>query len=135
VETELRARDDSLRADPEELEGVFLNLFLNAAEAMPDGGRLRVATSNAASRIWVTVSDTGPGVNPEMGERIFDPFFSTKRAGSGLGLSVALQRVEAIGGMLRLAGRVTDGARFVVELPQAVSDSRAERLRENEEGS
>lgn len=136
VETELGARDDSLRADPEELEGVFLNLFLNAAEAMPDGGQLRVATSNAASAIQVAVSDTGPGVSPELCERIFDPFFSTKRAGSGLGLSVALQRIEALGGTLRLADEgPTTGARFVVELPQSVPESRAEQMEEDEEGS
>jgi signal transduction histidine kinase len=136
----LAAGEDVVLADAGELEGVFLNLFLNAAEAMPEGGQLRVASHNPARAdgptrlgaiVRVLVSDTGPGVTLEARERIFDPFFSTKGAGKGLGLSVALQRIEAIGGTLGLVENPEGGgARFQVDLPLAPGKATGESGRE-----
>lgn len=124
VDTELRAPSDRVLAEPEHLKAAFLNLFLNAAEAMPGGGRLRVATAcngagGAATAIRVSVADTGPGVPEEVRSRIFQPFFSTKPQGTGFGLSVALRTVEEHGGKLELAADpgAESGAVFVVELP------------------
>jgi signal transduction histidine kinase len=133
VETSLLAPRDRVDGDPENLKAVFLNLLINAAEAMPDGGTLAVATQggdtapDAGAFIRVRVRDTGVGVPPGARERIFEPFYSTKPRGTGFGLSVALRTVEEHGGRLRLEeddgqGR---GAAFLVELPLAAEETTA----------
>jgi signal transduction histidine kinase len=127
VETSLRAPDDLVRAEPEDLKAAFLNLFLNAAEAMPGGGTLSVhtldlpANDHAASAIRVRVRDTGPGVPDGLRDKIFDPFYSTKSQGTGFGLPVALRTVEEHGGHLGLEApeNADGGATFVVDLPLA----------------
>lgn len=125
VQEDLRASQDTVRGDAEQLKGVFLNLLLNAAEAMPDGGRLWVSTETrdaaqiGARVIRVRVADEGPGVSPEMIERIFEPFFSTKEEGVGFGLALAQHAVEEHEGTLRLEEAAGPGAVFVVEFPLA----------------
>jgi signal transduction histidine kinase len=127
VATGFGASTDRVMGEPEHLKAVFLNLFLNAAEAMPDGGRLRVTTECDGSprvgqaRIRVRVADTGGGIPPEQQERIFQPFFSTKPHGTGFGLPLALRTVEEHGGRIGLAadGGSGGGAVFEVELPLA----------------
>jgi signal transduction histidine kinase len=130
VRMDLRASNDTVRGDAEQLKGVFLNLFLNAADAMPDGGSLDVASetsdkhgkARAVIRIYVT--DSGPGVPQEHREKIFEPFFSTKEEGTGFGLALAQQAVEEHDGTLRLedADVRTRGAVFAVELPLVTSE-------------
>ena len=126
VETMYQAEDDRVSGDNEQLKGVFLNLLLNAMDAMPNGGRLGVSTATedgpAATRpsvIRIRVTDEGPGVLPELRERIFEPFFSTKEDGTGFGLALAQQIVEEHQGRLELEtdGQGGGGAQFVVELP------------------
>jgi signal transduction histidine kinase len=129
VQEELKASRDTVWGDPEQLKGVFLNLILNAAEAMPDGGTLRVSTENRsaphepAQAIRVRVADEGPGVPPELRERVFEPFFSTKAEGVGFGLALAQHAVETHNGTLTLEDRAGTGAVFVVELPLAAAGS------------
>jgi signal transduction histidine kinase len=133
LEMSLLAPHDRVVGDPESLKAVFLNLFLNAAEAMPNGGRLSVSTAHAGAApgsrgaISVWVADTGTGVPPEARERIFQPFYSTKPQGTGFGLPVALRTVEEHGGRLRLADdeRPVRGAVFLVQLPLAAEESPA----------
>lgn len=126
VSLELRelAAADEVMASSEQLKGVFLNLFLNAADAMPDGGRLRVSTRNALLRerepvVTIHVVDEGRGIPPELRDTIFDPFFTTKHEGSGLGLPLALRSVRHVGGDLRYEKRseMERGAAFVITLP------------------
>jgi signal transduction histidine kinase len=125
LEAALSAPSDRVTGDPENLKAAFLNLFLNAAEAMPTGGTLSVSTEALTTRpgscgiISVRIADTGSGVPAPVRERIFEPFYSTKPQGTGFGLPVALRTVEEHGGRLRVAdddgpGR---GAAFLVELP------------------
>jgi signal transduction histidine kinase len=121
------ATGDAIEGDGAQLRSVFLNLFLNAADAMQAGGRLRVWTESGEAEarsavIRVHVADDGEGVPPELRERIFQPFYSTKPNGSGIGLPLALQTVEAHQGRLWLEQRseLERGAEFVVELPLAV---------------
>jgi signal transduction histidine kinase len=124
---DLRALHDTVRGDPKKLKGVFLNLFLNAADAMPDGGWLQVSSetahdgSKAGPVIRVRVADSGPGVPAERRDKIFEPFFSTKEEGTGFGLALAQQAVEEHEGALRLEqdDHGKSGAVFVVELPLA----------------
>jgi len=128
IETVFQAEDDRVIGDDEQLKGVFLNLLLNAMEAMPDGGRLSVSTESQDGpvtegplAIRVRVTDEGPGVPPELCDRIFEPFFSTKEEGTGFGLALAQQIVEEHQGRLELEtdGPGVKGAQFVVELPLA----------------
>ncbi len=103
-----------------ELREVFTNLVLNAVDAMPEGGDLLVAVRADGRAAEVQVRDTGPGIPPELVERVFDPFFSTKgEGGNGLGLAIAKEIVERHGGAIALAappGSVT-GTVVTVTLP------------------
>jgi signal transduction histidine kinase len=112
----------SVRADRERLQQVFLNLFLNAADAMPEGGELHVALVPLGDRnVAVDVADTGSGISEADVTKIFDPFFTTKEAGegNGLGLSVALGIVAEHGGTITVESRPGRGTRFRVVLPLA----------------
>jgi signal transduction histidine kinase len=127
------APQDRIRGDAVQLRSVFLNLFLNAADSMQGGGALRIWTEAAEdgarrSVIRVRVADSGEGVPPELRDRIFQPFFSTKQNGSGIGLPLALQTIEAHNGRLWLETRseLDRGAEFVVELPLVVEVGTAE---------
>lgn len=112
-------------ANPAELEQVFLNLMINALEAMPGGGRLTVRTRSLAvgGVPWVEVSftDTGCGIREEHLDRIFEPFFTTKEVGkgTGLGLSVSYGIVRKYGGTIEVSSEEGKGSEFVVRLPVA----------------
>ncbi|MGH9580336.1 MAG: sensor histidine kinase, partial [Terriglobales bacterium] len=106
------------------LQQVFLNLFLNARDAMPSGGTLTVATSNG-SRVRVRISDTGSGIAQEHIARIYDPFFTTKTAardgqqgrGTGLGLSVTYGIIQEHAGRIHVESRPGNGTSFHLEFP------------------
>ncbi|MCP5060760.1 MAG: hypothetical protein GY937_29035 [bacterium] len=110
----------SVAGDPERLQQVLLNLFLNAADAMPEGGDLVVKLSQCAEgEAEIQVSDTGPGIALEDPDEVFDPFVTTKEAGegNGLGLSVAHGIVAEHGGMIEVASSDRDGTVFRIMLP------------------
>ena len=108
-------------ADADQLQQVFLNIFLNARDAMPAGGELRISTRTTDDGISVEISDTGTGIEAQNAKQVFDPFFTTKPAGkgTGLGLAVCYGIVTAHGGHLELRPNKTGGATFVVTLPAA----------------
>jgi len=131
------------------LQQVFLNLFLNAREAMPDGGKLTVSAEARDARVYVKVSDTGQGIDPRYVERIYDPFFTTKppkgkvrtdaqrsndghyegkprdgeafRGGTGLGLSVTYGIVQEHAGKIAVESAPSQGTTFTLEFPLAPS--------------
>ncbi len=105
------------------LQQVFLNLFLNARDAMASGGRLEIRTWAEASGARIEVADTGQGIAPENLHRIYDPFFTTKaaRKGTGLGLSVTYGIIQEHGGSIEVENRRAGGAKFRIELPFAMS--------------
>jgi hypothetical protein len=109
------------------LQQVFLNLFLNARDAMDGGGVLHVKTSPEDGGARVEVSDTGHGIAPEHVHRIYDPFFTTKatRRGTGLGLSVSYGIIQEHGGSIEVFSRAGGGTRFQVELPWSKASARA----------
>jgi signal transduction histidine kinase len=109
----------STMADPMQMQQVFLNLVINAVDAMPDGGTLSVRTSydEEASVISVEIADTGSGIDPQDRDKIFQPFVTSKPKGTGLGLAICKQIVEQHEGSITLDGNPGDGARFVVRLP------------------
>jgi signal transduction histidine kinase len=107
-------------ADRGNLQQILLNLFNNALEAMPDGGRLTVGADRLeGDLVRVIVADTGAGIPEEDLKRIFEPFFTTKTAesGTGLGLSVTYSLVQEIGGEIQVFSRVDEGTRFELVLP------------------
>jgi signal transduction histidine kinase len=123
----LRVRDIGppvpLLGDPDLLCQVLLELMANAAAAMPAGGEITIESAADNGMVILTVLDQGPGIPPDARERIFDPFFSRKAGGTGIGLTVARHIVEGQGGTI-IAGAVeagdTRGARFEIRLPAAV---------------
>lgn len=119
VATEL-ALPDSLQvhADPNLLKQLLLNVFLNALQAMPGGGVLRLAADLRGGIAEIRATDTGCGIAPEHVERIFDPFFTTKRDGTGLGLSTSYGIVERHGGELEVESAVGRGTTIRIRLPQ-----------------
>ena len=111
----------SILGDADQLQQVFLNIFLNARDAMPGGGELRVSSRTHDNEIFVEISDTGVGVESQNAKQVFDPFFTTKPPGkgTGLGLAVCYGIVTAHGGRLELRQNPSNGATFIVTLPVA----------------
>ncbi len=109
----------SVRLDPESLKQVYLNLLLNAAEAMPEGGALRVAERGDGARVEIEIEDHGQGIPPEVLARIGSPFLTTKARGSGLGLFLTRRLVESAGGTLAIRSEVGRGTTCIVRWPRA----------------
>jgi PAS domain S-box-containing protein len=123
VHPELTPAISPIQGNPGRLQQVFLNLFLNAKDAMPGGGTLSVATSNG-SNVNVRVSDTGSGIAAENIQRIYDPFFTTKAApregqnrGTGLGLSVTYGIIQEHAGKIRVESHPGSGTTFALDFP------------------
>ncbi len=130
--------DDDLYAvemDAVQVGQALNNIILNAVQAMPEGGELVVQARNAdngtdASRgeVIVTITDSGPGIDERIADRIFDPYFSTKSAHSGLGLATSYWIIQRHGGQLRLGENSKRGTTFEIRLPAATSDTLAPPL-------
>ncbi len=103
--------------DFEQYKQAFLNLVLNALQAMPDGGTLEISCSEADDRLRVVFADNGPGIPAELHDRIFNPFFTTRSDGTGLGLAITHRIIDGHGGRLSVESHPGEGARFIVELP------------------
>lgn len=119
------ALDDDLprvRGDHERLRQLLLNLLFNAADAIGGRGRIEVSASNGGGVVRLRVEDDGPGIDPAILDQVFDPFVTTKAAGqgTGLGLAVCYTIVERLGGSIEAANRDQGGASFAVTLPAAV---------------
>ena len=119
VERELRAECPVTFGNAGKLQQVFLNLFVNARDAMPEGGELRILTDALDSKIEILVQDTGVGIGRENIKKIYDPFFTTKAAGkgTGLGLSVSYGIVQEHGGGISVESKPGIGTSFRLEFP------------------
>ncbi len=104
-------------ADPHRLEQVLLNLGINAIESMPEGGSLAVTCLNEGGEARVIFKDTGNGIAPEVADKIFYPFFTTKASGTGLGLSIAMRIMEDHGGTIKVKSVPGQGSEFIVAMP------------------
>ena len=118
----VREFDDEMplvRCMPFQINQVFLNVIINASQAMTDAGELRICTGHDHDEVWVCIADTGPGIPAYIVDRIFEPFFTTKAVGegTGLGLWITYSIVKAHGGSIDVESELGKGTRFTVRLP------------------
>jgi len=128
IEKHLEADLPDVLVDPDQIQQVFVNIILNAAEAMTRGGKLTIRSwaSPDGQSVLVSIADTGPGIPEEVRERIFDPFFTTKEHGTGLGLSISYGIVEQHGGTVSVESAVGKGSTFTIQLPVASAEPAGE---------
>lgn len=113
------AGDCEVMASQAGLEQILLNLAINARDAMPQGGTLRLEVFPAGQEVVLKASDTGIGMSPEVKLRVFEPFFTTKATGTGLGLATVKQLVDHYGASIELESELGHGTRFTVRFPHA----------------
>jgi signal transduction histidine kinase len=107
----------SVLVDRGKFQRALLNLMVNARQAMPDGGTLRIESRQLRGNVRIVVADTGPGISAEIMPRIFDSYFTTKPDGSGLGLAIVRRTIEDCGGQIVCTSRVGEGTSFTMEFP------------------
>jgi signal transduction histidine kinase len=119
IEVENRLPPLAIRADAHKIEQVFVNLVVNAIEAMPSGGRLEISHVEDGPSLTLIIADSGEGIPVENLDRIFDPFFTTKGTGKGTGLGLAVCRkiIEQHGGRISVTSRPGEGTKFFISLP------------------
>jgi signal transduction histidine kinase len=118
IKKEIPQKPLQISVDPDQMRQAFTNLGINALEAMPHGGILRVRVmENDRGKVVVQFSDTGKGIPKEIEKKIFDPFFTTKESGTGLGLSIAHRIVNQHGGNISLEEGEEKGCTFRIVLP------------------
>jgi two-component system NtrC family sensor kinase len=127
IEEEFSPDVGTMLLDEGQMRQVFLNLINNGLQAMPEGGTLRLRTIRTGGEAVVSISDTGVGIPLEQQERVFDPFFSTKPEGTGLGLPVSLEIVHAHGGCITVDSQPGGGSTFSVRLPAEVQGEEREQ--------
>jgi len=109
-------------ADETKLKQVFLNIILNAAQAMEGNGKLTISTIIDKKHIKVKIQDTGPGIPPENMGKLFSPFFTTKEKGTGLGLAISYGIVERHGGKIDVDSELGKGSTFIISLPISIDE-------------
>ncbi len=127
IDTDLASDLLHVNADADQLQQVFLNLFLNARDAMPEGGDISVVTSQIGTEIIIEIIDSGTGIEDANAKNVFDPFFTTKPAGkgTGLGLAVCYGIVTAHGGRIEMESNERAGTKFTISLPGSVPPAEA----------
>lgn len=119
INVEFSGDDCIIMADKELLCQAFLNIMINAIQAMRDGGTLRISITQNAEYTHISFTDTGHGIAPEIVDRIFDPFFTTKDNGTGLGLAITAKIVQAHGGFINVESESGKGTTFIVSIPSS----------------
>jgi signal transduction histidine kinase len=121
VRTDIRSTH-ALKLDPDQMQQVFLNLLLNARDAMPDGGKLDISVMQSDDHVEMVFADTGGGIDDEVKDKVFDPFFTTKgpTRGTGLGLSICYSIVKDHGGTIEIDSEKNRGTKFIIKIPAEV---------------
>jgi signal transduction histidine kinase len=117
LKREYHAATDAVHGEESQLQQAFMNLFLNAVEAVGSNGEVCVTTENNGTHLKVSVRDSGPGITEENLSRMFEPFFTTKKNGTGLGLAICQRIVEEHRGRIEVQSRPGEGSVFIVSLP------------------
>ena len=105
--------------DPMLVERILINIFLNAVQAMEYGGRIEITLDQQDEQALIAFTDAGPGIPPEHLDSIFNPFFTTRTKGSGLGLALCRKYIEVLGGSIKVKSKLGQGSTFLVFLPSA----------------
>ncbi len=114
-----RAAPEMVRGDEALLQQAFMNLLINAVEAMASGGELTAATETGAGQVKISIRDTGAGISPENLTHVFETFFTTKKHGTGLGLAICWRVVEEHHGAIEVRSEAGRGSTFIITLPAA----------------
>ena len=117
IEQECLTDNDKIFCDQEQMQQVMLNLFLNAFEAMEEGGQLKVKVFREADRLMIMVKDTGCGIPEEELKKMFTPFYTTKKDGVGLGLIITQEIIKSHGGEIKVKSELGRGTEFIIALP------------------
>ncbi len=121
VEISVEKKPDlpTVYVDKIHVQQTVVNIIMNAAQAMPEGGRIRIKTGMNDQYVFIAISDTGVGIKEEDFERIFEPFFTTKEKeqGTGLGLSLCKRLIEANAGKIEVESKIGEGTTFTVMIP------------------
>jgi len=123
IRTALPAEPIRLELDPKLFKQAMLNLMINAAQAMPDGGELLIRVAGQRGHAVIEVIDTGPGISPGQIDRIFEVYYSTKKGGSGLGLPTTRRIVHEHHGTINVQSEPGKGTRFIITIPLPVAAS------------
>jgi signal transduction histidine kinase len=107
----------TIKTDPEYLRRILTNIVLNAVQAMPNGGLLRIQAAEVQNKVVISVEDNGVGIPNTVKEKLFTPLFTTKLKGQGLGLAVVKHLVDGLNGSVRVESEVGKGTKFTIELP------------------
>jgi signal transduction histidine kinase len=117
IRTHSNGKTPVIRADADMLYQAFLNILINAMQAMPEGGGIDITLKGGDKSVWITFEDEGCGVSDKSMEKIWDPFFTTKNKGTGLGLGIVKNIIEAHEGQIRIDNRSEGGTRVTIRLP------------------
>jgi signal transduction histidine kinase/ActR/RegA family two-component response regulator len=109
-----------VRGTRDSIWSILWNPLINAIEAMPHGGALSLELASRADRLRLVIEDTGPGMDPQTRERVFQPYFTTKPSGTGLGLALVKEAVEQLGGAIEITSARSRGTRVQIDLPAAI---------------
>jgi two-component system NtrC family sensor kinase len=109
----------TIQANPQQLNQVFVNIFVNAAQAIENKGEIRISTQQVNGSVEIRISDDGCGISPENISRIFDPFFTTKEIGkgTGLGMNIAYNIIKKHNGTIEVQSEIGNGTTFLIKLP------------------
>jgi len=118
IHMELNTQGDipPVKLDRDRIKQAIMNILINSIEAMPDGGDLRISVHSRKEEIYIYCHDSGPGISDELKDKIFNLFYTTKNEGTGIGLSSALNIIQAHGGTIRLAPSAV-GTKFLITIP------------------
>ena len=122
VRLSLREQAASGMMDESSIRGALMNLMLNSIEAMPDGGTLRIASDRTDEMLRLEITDTGPGIDEEEVKNIFEPFYTTKKQGLGLGMPYAKKIIEQHGGTISVDSKIGEGTRILILLPAELKE-------------
>jgi two-component system sensor histidine kinase HydH len=119
TKVDMDVRDKIIHTDPDRMNQVFLNLYMNALDALPENGTLdiRVSEAEPEQEIEIRIKDNGSGIDPESLDLIFDPYFTTRPTGTGLGLAIVHRIIENLGGRIRVESIKGQGTCFILHLP------------------
>ncbi len=123
VNIQIAGNVPKINVDPLYLKRVLVNLISNALQAMPKGGKLTIAAKTSPNKVTISVKDTGLGIPEDVKPQIFQPLFTTKAKGQGLGLAVVKRLTEALGGSVHFESQVGQGTAFIVTLPLSAKES------------